>query len=48
MADTEAAPQLKSDAIGLVDALVNGLAATTPHRLLHLSSRPVLCVPVSG
>ncbi len=30
MADTRAAPQLKADAIGFVDALVIGLAATSP------------------
>ena len=30
MADTQAAPQLKADAIGFVDALVIGLAATSP------------------
>ena len=28
---------LKSDAIG-----------STPHKLLHLSTRPVLCVPIAG
>ena len=30
MADTRAAPKLKADAIGFVDALVIGLAATSP------------------
>jgi hypothetical protein len=30
MAATQAAPQLKADAIGFVDALVIGLAATSP------------------
>ena len=70
MADIEVdQPQLKADAIGFVDALVQvgdavdttvivvgtsgespirgALLGSTPHKLLHIANRPVLCVPVA-
>jgi nucleotide-binding universal stress UspA family protein len=28
--------------------LKGAMLGSTPHKLLHLSSRPVLCVPVAG
>ena len=56
---------LKANAIGILDALVIGLASaapgthakrplkgailgSTPHKLLHLSDRPVVVVPIGG